>query len=228
MESCTVCVSAWQTLINRPWITKPPCARKGFPEHLPLPNKIEPGSPEKYIFLDRDGVINRDSDAYVKNWAEFEFLPGSLTALEKLTLAGYRIIIITNQSIIGRKWVPLETLEDIFTRLRTEVEKNGGRIHDIFFCPHTPEDGCSCRKPAAGLIEKAARAYGINVSATTLVGDSAKDILCARKAGCKQAVLVKTGNYPAAQKILQKENTAPDAVFADLLEAVDWVLGSGE
>lgn len=193
-----------------------------------MPNKTEPGPPEKHIFLDRDGVINRDSDAYVKSWAEFEFLPGSLAALKKLTLAGYRIIVITNQSIIGRKWVSLETLEDIFTRMRAEIEKSGGRIHDIFFCPHKPDAGCGCRKPETGLIEKAARAYGIDISATTMVGDSAKDILCARKAGCKQAVLVKTGNYPAARESLQKKNIAPDAVAADLLEAVDWVLGSGE
>jgi len=193
-----------------------------------LPNKTEPGPPEKYIFLDRDGVINRDSDAYVKSWAEFQFLPGSLAALKKLTLAGYRIIVITNQSIIGRKWVSLETLEDIFARMRAEIEKTGGRIHAIFFCPHKPDDGCGCRKPETGLIEKAARMYGIDISATTLVGDSAKDILCARRAGCKQAVLVKTGNYPAARENLQKENTAPDTVAADLLEAVDWILKGGK
>jgi D-glycero-D-manno-heptose 1,7-bisphosphate phosphatase len=189
-----------------------------------LPNKTAPGSPEKYIFLDRDGVINRDSDAYVKSWAEFEFLPGSLAALKKLTLAGFRIIVITNQSIIGRKWVSLETLEDIFARMRAEIEKSEGRIHDIFFCPHKPDDGCGCRKPETGLIEKAARAYGIDISATTLVGDSAKDILCARKAGCRFAILVKTGNYARARDILQQENVTPDFVAADLLAAVDWIL----
>jgi len=189
-----------------------------------LPNKTDPGSPEKYIFLDRDGVINRDSAAYIKTWAEFEFLPGSLAALEKLTRAGYRIIVITNQSIIGRKWVSRDTLEDIFTRMRMEIETNGGRIHDIFFCPHTPEDGCGCRKPATGLIEKAARVHGIDIPATTMVGDSAKDILCARRAGCKAAVLVKTGNYTAARDILKQENATPDFVATDLHAAVDWLL----
>lgn len=200
----------------------------GSPERLPLPSNTAPYSPAKFIFLDRDGVINRDSTAYVKSWDEFEFLPGSLAALKKLTAAGYRIIIITNQSIIGRKWILPETLEDIFTRMRGEIEAAGGRIHDVFFCPHTPEDGCDCRKPEIGLIEKAARTYHIDLAATTLVGDSAKDILCARKAGCKQAVLVKTGNYAAAQERLKKENITPDAVTEDLLEAVDWVLGGGK
>jgi D-glycero-D-manno-heptose 1,7-bisphosphate phosphatase len=198
------------------------------PERLPLPSNTAPYSPAKFIFLDRDGVINRDSATYVKSWDEFEFLPGSLAALKKLTAAGYRIIIITNQSIIGRKWVLPETLEDIFTRMRAEIEAAGGRIHDVFFCPHTPEDGCDCRKPETGLIEKAARTYHIDLAATTMVGDSAKDILCARKAGCKQAVLVKTGNYAAAQERLKKENITPDAVTEDLLEAVDWVLGGGK
>ena len=193
-----------------------------------MPSKKEGLSLEKFIFLDRDGVINRDSDAYIKSWTEFEFLPGSLAALKKLTVAGYRIIVITNQSIIGRKMVRPETLDDIFTRMQAEIEKNGGRIHDIFFCPHAPTDGCGCRKPAPGLIEKAARAYHIDLSATTMVGDSAKDIQCARRAGCRFTVLVKTGNYTAARKTLHQENISPDAVVADLARAVDWVLEGGE
>ena len=193
-----------------------------------MPSNKKGSSPEKYIFLDRDGVINRDSDAYIKSWAEFEFLPGSLAALKKLTEADYRIIVITNQSIIGRKMVPPDTLADIFTRMRAEIVKNGGRIHDLFFCPHTPTDGCGCRKPAPGLIEKAARTYHIDLSATTMVGDNAKDILCARRAGCGFAVLVKTGNYAAARKTLHQEHMTPDAVVADLAQAVDWVLGGGK
>ena len=191
-----------------------------------MPSNTVPNAPAKYIFLDRDGVINRDSAEYIKTWDEFEFLPGSLTALKKLTTAGYRIIVITNQSIIGRKWVTPETLQDIFNRMCTAIEAHGGRIHDIFFCPHTPDDGCDCRKPATGLIEQAARTHGIDVSATIMVGDSAKDIQCAHKAGCRAAVLVKTGNFDTAQKRLKQENLAPDFVAADLLEATTWVLTS--
>lgn len=193
-----------------------------------MPSKKTQVSPEKFIFLDRDGVINRDSDDYVKSWAEFEFLPGSLTALQKLTTAGYRVIIITNQSVIGRKWVSLETLEDIFARMRAEIEKHGGRIHDIFFCPHTPDDGCNCRKPATGLIEQAARTHHIDVSATTMVGDSAKDIICAKRAGCKQAILLKTGNYEAACQLLKAEKISADATAANLLQAVNQILNYGK
>ena len=191
-----------------------------------MPSKRERFCPEKFIFLDRDGVINRDSSKYIKSWEEFEFLPGSLDALKRLTAEGYRIIVITNQSIIGRGWVSLETLEKIFTRMKAEIAKNGGRIHDIFFCPHTPRDGCRCRKPAPGLITRAAQTHNIDISATTMVGDSAKDILCAKNAGCQYSVLVKTGNHIAAQEILRNENLAPDAVVENLGEAVDWILGS--
>lgn len=189
-----------------------------------MPSDTTSSAPPKYIFLDRDGVINRDSSDYIKRWEEFEFLPGSLTAIRNLTTAGYRIIIITNQSIIGRKWVTPEILQDIFDRMCTAIEAHGGRVHDIFFCPHTPDDGCDCRKPSSGLIEQAARVHHIDVSTTIMVGDSAKDILCARKAGCKTAVLVKTGNFNAAQALLKKEKSAPDVVVADLLEAAAWVL----
>lgn len=193
-----------------------------------MPSKTENFSPEKFIFLDRDGVINRDSSEYVKSWEEFEFLPGSLGALKMLTAEGYRIIVITNQSIIGRKWVPLETLEEIFTRMKAEIANNGGRIYDIFFCPHTPDEGCHCRKPEPGLIARAAQTHNIDISATTMVGDSAKDIICAKKAGCKYSVLVKTGNYNAAQGILQNENLSSDTVAGNLQEAVDWILRSAK
>jgi len=191
-----------------------------------LPSNSASSAPAKYIFLDRDGVINRDSSEYVKSWEEFAFLPGSLTALEKLTAAGYRIIVITNQSIIGRKWVTPETLQDIFKRMCTAIEAAGGRVYDIFYCPHIPDDGCDCRKPATGLIEQAARAHRIDIATTIMVGDSAKDILCARKAGCKAAVLVQTGNFKAAQALLKNEKSAPDFVAADLLDAVAWILNS--
>ena len=189
-----------------------------------MPSKTENFSPEKFIFLDRDGVINRDSSEYIKSWEEFEFLPGSLEALKRLTAEGYRIIVITNQSIIGRKWVPLETLEEIFTRMKAEIANNGGRIYDIFFCPHTPDEGCSCRKPEPGLITRAAQTHNIDISSTIMVGDSAKDIMCAKNSGCKYSILVKTGNYSAAQEILQNENLSPDTVVGDLGEAVDWIL----
>ena len=100
-----------------------------------------PSSGDRVVFLDRDGVINRDSPAYIKSWAEFDFLPGSLAALQRLTTAGYTLIILSNQSAVNRGILRLETLLDMHRRLQADVAAAGGCITDIFFCPHRPEEG---------------------------------------------------------------------------------------
>ena len=109
----------------------------------------------KIVFADRDGVINTDRSDYVKSWSEFEFLPGSLDALKLLTLNDYHVILITNQSVINRKMVTEEELQDIHAKMEDAVIDHGGRIKAVYYCPHVPEDGCSCRKPEPGLIERA-------------------------------------------------------------------------
>ena len=117
---------------------------------------------KKVVFLDRDGVINRDSPDYIKSWAEFEFLPKSIEAIKDLTIHGFAIIIITNQSVINRKMVSTEELVYIHNRMRQTLLSSGGLIKDIFYCPHTPEDECSCRKPKPGLIDQAQKKYNID------------------------------------------------------------------
>jgi len=184
---------------------------------------------KKVVFLDRDGVINRDSDAYVKRVMEFEFLPGSLEAIRRLTEAGRQIIVITNQSVIGRGLTSPAGLAEIHGHMIDTVERNGGRIRDIFFCPHRPDEGCACRKPAPGLIQRAAETYDIDLAAAVMVGDSAKDIRCARGAGCGAAILVRTGNGERAGKELDAGGEAPpDYLAADLLDAARWILSSGK
>ena len=179
---------------------------------------------QNVIFLDRDGVINLDSPCYIKRWDEYIFLPNSLDAIRLLTLAGYSLILITNQSIINRKWVHPEVLADIHLRLKNAVESHGGKITDIFFCPHTPDEGCCCRKPEPGLIRQACDKYAIELSKTVMVGDSAKDILCGKAAGCGRTVLVQTGNGRTACDILSKKGVYPDAVVSDLLDAAHWIM----
>ena len=178
----------------------------------------------KVVFLDRDGVINRDSPDYIKSWSEFEFIPGSLEAIRLLTLNEFATIIITNQSVINRKMVSRKRLDYIHAMMKKAVSSNGGQIKDIFFCPHVPEDRCSCRKPSPGLIFKAKQKYCIDIVTSVMVGDSAKDIECARNAGCGHAVLVKTGNGDEAQKILKEKSITPDVIARDLLDAVGWIL----
>ena len=180
---------------------------------------------KRVVFLDRDGVINRDSPDYIKTWDEFQFLPGSLEALRLLSQAGFRLIIITNQSIIGRGMVPLRVLEETHRKLKAAVAAAGGDILDIFFCPHRPDEACDCRKPAPGLIQQACRRYGIDPADSVMIGDSAKDVLCGRNAGCGTTILVRTGNGIRAEKELADLKLRPDLVVADLLDAARYLLG---
>lgn len=177
----------------------------------------------KVVFIDRDGVINHDSPGYIKTWDEFGFIDGSLAAIRRLTVNQFTTIIITNQSAINRKLTSMEALENIHTRMKAAAESYGGHIENIFFCPHTPEERCPCRKPEPGLIFKAQKAYGIDLSCAYMVGDSAKDIECARNATCGHAVLVQTGNGTEAGKVLTQKKIRPDHVAPNLFKAVDWI-----
>jgi len=190
-----------------------------------VPSLSPNNSPEPVVFLDRDGVINRDSPEYIKSLDEFDFLPRSLSAIQKLTKSGIKTIIITNQSAVNRGLISRKTLETIHGAMTTEIRARGGRIEDIFFCPHTPQEGCDCRKPAPGMIHKARLKHAIDLSFTGMVGDSAKDIACARRAQVRYAVLVKTGNFAKAQQELRDLKLKPDRVALDLYAAVEWMIG---
>ena len=179
---------------------------------------------KKTIFLDRDGVINIDSPDYIKNESEFEFIPKSPEAIALLNKSGFDIIVITNQSMIGRNMVNLESLEAIFNKMHQGVKQAGGIIKDIFFCPHAPVDNCSCRKPKPELILKAQQKYSLELTHSCMVGDSAKDIECALNAGCGTTLLVKTGNGAKAQQQLLKKEIKPDYIASDLYDAALWIV----
>jgi len=177
----------------------------------------------KVVFLDRDGVINKDSPDYIKSWSEFEFLPRSLKALRHLKENGYAIFLITNQSVIHRKFVSKNDLESIHSRMIEVIRQHGGEIEDVFYCPHIPEDRCDCRKPKPGLIRQVQGKYQVDVNKTIMVGDSVKDIECAINAGCAGSILVQTGNGIDAERILIEKNIRPSAVVKDLYEAAQWL-----
>lgn len=181
-------------------------------------------SPNRVIFLDRDGVINQDSPDYIKHWREFFFIPGSISAICKLTRAGFDIIIITNQSGIGRRLIKPSDLTEIHANLIQRVAKEGGRIKDILFCPHHPEENCRCRKPLPGMLYTAKQKYAVDLSSAIMVGDSAKDIECGQNAGVSKTILVETGNPQAAMKTLSEQNIQPDHIAADLLHAAKWII----
>ena len=179
----------------------------------------------KIIFLDRDGVINKDRPDYVKSWTEFEFLPESLEALKLLALNGYHVIVITNQSVVNRKMITEAELQKIHEKMTGVVLARGGSIEAVYYCPHLPEDGCNCRKPEPGLIFRAQADYGLDPSETCMVGDSLEDIRCARRAGCQKVILVRTGHGEEAERVCHESGIAPDYVADDLMAAVKWLLG---
>jgi D-glycero-D-manno-heptose 1,7-bisphosphate phosphatase len=181
---------------------------------------------KKVVFLDRDGTINRNSPDYIKSREEFEFLPGSLKAIERFTASGFSVIIITNQSAVPRKLISVEQLEDMHHMMKQIVETNAGEIMDIFYCPHMPDEGCDCRKPEPGLIFQARDKHRIDITHTVMVGDSAKDIECGHHAGCGKTVLVKTGNFAETQQSLAEKGIVPDYVARDLYEAAEWIISN--
>jgi D-glycero-D-manno-heptose 1,7-bisphosphate phosphatase len=179
----------------------------------------DPG--RRAVFLDRDGVINADSRDYVKGWTEFRFLPGSLDAMVRLARAGLPVLVVTNQSALARGLLSPDGLADIHRRMAEAVRRAGGRIDGIYFCPHHPDDGCACRKPLPGLVERAAAEHGVDPARSWLVGDSERDIRCGEAAGVGTRILVRTGNgrrdeAAAAGRVRR--------VVEDLAEAVDWIL----
>jgi len=178
----------------------------------------------KVVFLDRDGTINRDSPAYIKSREVFEFLPASLEAIRNLTLNGFVSIVITNQSAVPRNLISSGELDRVHNLMTRTVAENGGEIKDVFYCPHMPSDGCDCRKPEPGLIYQAREKYGIDLSESVMVGDSAKDIECAHRAGCGRAVLVKSGLHNGVEDELKTRRIRVDYVAKDLHEAAGWII----
>jgi D-glycero-D-manno-heptose 1,7-bisphosphate phosphatase len=179
---------------------------------------------QNVIFLDRDGVINYDSSEYIKSWDEYAFIPGSLEAIADLTQAGYTLILITNQSIIGREMVPPAALDDIHRRMGQAIIDAGGRITDIFYCPHRPDEHCDCRKPEPGLIFQAKEKHGIDLPQTIMIGDNVKDVLCGQNAGCGATLLVRTGSGRGAEQELAGEQMSPTSITDDLGSAARLLL----
>jgi D-glycero-D-manno-heptose 1,7-bisphosphate phosphatase len=144
------------------------------------------------IILDRDGVINHDSDDFIKNPAEWEPIEGSLEAIARLNYAGYRVVVITNQSGIARGLFDVETLNRIHSKMRRMLAQVGGKIEAVMFCPHGPEDDCQCRKPQNGSFVDLAHRLRVNLENVPAVGDSLRDIQAAMLSKARP-ILVKTG-----------------------------------
>ncbi|MFN8487888.1 MAG: HAD family hydrolase [Caldilineaceae bacterium] len=174
------------------------------------------------FFLDRDGVINRERADYVKSWAEFEFLPGVLPALQRLALLNAPILVISNQSAIGRGLVTSETVNAIHQAAQAKIEAAGGRIDGFFVCPHRPDEACACRKPKPDLLFQAAKLFNLDLGQCVFIGDTLTDFQAAEAAGC-QSILVESGRQgPQLRKLCIDKPAA--RITLNLAAAVDLIL----
>jgi D-glycero-D-manno-heptose 1,7-bisphosphate phosphatase len=178
----------------------------------------------KLIILDRDGVINEDSDDYIKSLEEWVPIPGSIEAIARLSKAGYLVAVATNQSGIGRKFLDEYELAVIHQTMCDQVEKAGGVINGVFYCPHRPDEGCACRKPDIGLFTQIECEFAASVQNVPFVGDSLTDIRAARMAGCIP-VLVRTGKGTRTLSEAAPVELADVSVYENLSSYVDAVLG---
>ncbi len=181
----------------------------------------------KTVILDRDGVINYESRAYIKNKDEWQPLPGSLEAIARLTNAGYKIFITTNQSGVGRGYFTEEILHDIHNTMLAKLAEKGGAIEKIYYCPHHPEDKCTCRKPLTGMFDKLSQEYNVNLQAinATYIGDSLRDVEVGLAAGCKFYLIAGLGGdgHETLTKLTPQQKQQIE-VFTSLAEAVDNIL----
>lgn len=175
----------------------------------------------KLIVLDRDGVINEDSDDYIKSPEEFIPIPGSLEAIARLTQAGWRVVVATNQSGVARGYYDLATLQRIHDKLHRLLAPLGGQIEAIFYCPHGPDDQCACRKPKPGLLRDIEARLQVSLQGVPAIGDSLRDLEAAQAVGASP-ILVRTGKGERTLAKGKGLNGIP--VYADLAAAVDVLL----
>jgi D-glycero-D-manno-heptose 1,7-bisphosphate phosphatase len=175
------------------------------------------------LFLDRDGVINHDRNDYVTSPDAFRFLPGALEALAAVAAKAFAVVVVTNQSAVGRGRLTTHMLDQIHARMLEDVRAAGGRIDAIYTCPHRPEASCVCRKPRTELLHRAASELGVELEVSYFVGDAASDVQAALAAGC-QPLLVRTGRGLTARAELARNHIRDYWLAADLLQAVKLIL----
>ncbi|MGH8582668.1 MAG: D-glycero-beta-D-manno-heptose 1,7-bisphosphate 7-phosphatase [Gammaproteobacteria bacterium] len=175
----------------------------------------------RLLILDRDGVINEESEAYIKSPAEWTPIPGSLEAIARANAAGYRVVVLSNQSGLARKVLDIRALHLIHQTMHQRLAEVGGRVEAIFFCPHGAEADCPCRKPRPGLFHDLAARLHVSLQGVPAVGDRERDVLAARAAGA-MPILVRTGHGDAS--LAEGLDLSGVAVYADLAAAVEALL----
>lgn len=175
------------------------------------------------VFLDRDGVIIENREDYVKSWADVTYVPGALEAIRQLTEAGWPVIMVTNQSAVGRGIITIPFLEWLHNRMLAEIEAAGGSVLAVYYCPHRPDGECTCRKPRPGMLQQAALDHNINLASSYIVGDALSDIAAGRAVGTR-GVLVKTGRGAAQAQLLDSTANTDFPIVDDLTAAVHTII----
>ncbi len=179
----------------------------------------------KLVILDRDGTINHDSDEYVKSAQEWTPMPGALEAIARLNHAGWHVVVASNQSGLGRGLFDVAALNAMHAKMHKMLSAVGGRVDAVFFCPHSPDENCSCRKPASGLFEQIGERYGMDLKGVPAVGDHLRDLQAATAVGCApHLVLTGKGVLHRDQTSLPSDFPADTQVHEDLSSFVDWLL----
>ena len=177
------------------------------------------------IFLDRDGVINENRPDHVKSWDEFEFLPGALESIRRLSEIGMPIFVVTNQAIINRKLATVDTLNDIHCRMLDAIHQAGGRVEKVYYCPHDSHEGCDCRKPQPGMLKRAAMEFGIDLTRSFIVGDAWTDMEAGFAVGTR-SILVMTGRGRSQGNLAKclTDNPVRFGAAVDLADATTMII----
>lgn len=173
----------------------------------------------RYVLLDRDGVINQDSDDFIKSPDEWLPIEGSLEAIVLLNEHGYKVVVVTNQSGVARGLLDNATLEQIHAKMQRMTEQKGGKIDAIYFCPHGPDDNCNCRKPKPGLLEAFASDHHVSLTGMAVIGDSLRDLQAAEAVGASP-ILVKTGK---GRKTQTENPNLNIPIFENLYDAAKYL-----
>lgn len=175
------------------------------------------------IFLDRDGVLIENRSAYVRDWAEVSVFPQAINALANPTLDGYKVVVVTNQSAVGRGIISLETAQDINRQLVDLIRGQGGRVDGVYLCPHGPNDGCDCRKPLPGLLLRAAGDLSLDLKRSWMIGDAWSDVQAGQAAGVGGTIILKTGRGADQLALPRPANLGEFRVCNDLAQALETI-----
>lgn len=176
------------------------------------------------IFLDRDGVLIENRAEYVRDWSQVSIFPDAIRALSDAKLNSHKIVIVTNQSAVGRGIISLETAEEINQRLVSLIRAGGGRVDGVYLCPHGPDDGCDCRKPRPGLLVRAAEELSLDLKRSWMVGDAWSDVQAGHAAGVEGAIILKTGRGADQLSLPKPADIGEFLVCEDLPAALKTIL----